>query len=119
MSYESLYLYSVEILEEAKNRIVPAGSSIYLPSSSGVDISTYRFKTITLVGDYTGLKYYIEVTDDGSFNDYPALYEGTLTANKLEAPTFEVDFLKVRVKIENPDTVDHSISVIRVKGRRA
>jgi len=105
------------ILSEQKNAIVPAGSSIYLPSESGIDISKYRYKTISFYGDYTGLTYSVEVSDDGSFTDYPPLYEGTLDADTLESPTFEADFKYVRVKIENPDTSDHTIKTFRVKGR--
>jgi len=104
-------------LSEQKDVTVPAGGSVYLPSESGVDISKYRYKTISFYGDYTGLTYSVEVSDDGSFTDYPALYEGTLDADTLESPTFEADFKYVRVKVENPDTEDHLIKTFRVKGR--
>jgi len=108
--------YPPIILYEAKEITIPAGTSVTLPPD-GVKISQFRYKTISFYGDYTGLKYAIEVSDDGTFTDYPPLYEGTIDADVLECPTFEADFIFLRIKFENPDTADHTIKTLRVKGR--
>jgi len=114
-------LRKLEILSEKSSVTVPAGGTVYLPDSSGVDISEYKFKTISFYGDYA-LNYVVEVSDDGTFTDYPSYYPKTgtksLTANQLENLSFEEDFKYVRVKVTNPDTSDHTINKFRVKGRR-
>jgi len=111
-------LRELKVLAEVKDVTIPAGGSKNLPTDEGVEIEGYKFKTISFWGDYTGLKYYVQVSDDKTFTDYPDMYDGTLTANKLESPTFEADFKYVRVKVENPDAVDHLIKFLRIKGRR-
>jgi len=111
-------LQELVILSESKDVTIPAGGSKNLPTDKGVEIGGYKFKTVSFWGDWTGLKYYIEVSDDRTFTDYPSLYDGTLTANVLESPTFEADFKYARVKVENPNGVDHTVKVLRIKGRR-
>jgi len=113
-----LTLQALTVLAEAKDVVIPAGGAKNLPKDEGVRIDGHKLKTISFWGDWTGLKYFVQASDDGTFTDYPSLYDGTLTANVLESPTFEADFGYVRVRVENPDTVDHMIRVFRVKGRK-
>jgi hypothetical protein len=111
-------LRELRILADVTDATIPAGGSVNLPTDEGVDIQEFKFKTISLWSDWTGLKYYIEVSDDLTFVDYPSLYDGSLTASILENPTFEADFKYLRMKVENPDTLNHTIKVLRIKGRR-
>jgi len=114
-------MVKLEVLSEKSDVTVPAGESVYLPSENGVDISGYKFKTISFYADYA-LNYVVEVSDDGTFTDYPQYYPSSgsesLTANQLETLSFEEDFKYVRVKVSNPDTSDHSVKKFRIKGRR-
>jgi len=109
----------VFILSEGSNVNVSAGATVYLPDSSGIPISQYRFKTISLKGDYA-LNVRVEVSDDGSTWDtyYPTATDWeALTANKLKTMSFEDDYLYVRIAVNNPDSFDHTISYYRIKGR--
>lgn len=114
-------LRKLEILAEKESVTVPAGQSVYLPDEGGVDVSEYKFKTISFYADYA-LNFIVEVSDDGTFTDYPQYYPSSgsesLTANQLETLSFEEDFKYVRVKVSNPDTSDHIINQFRIKGRR-
>jgi len=114
-------MVKLEVLSEKSDVTVAAGESVYLPSENGVDISGYKFKTISFYADYA-LNYVVEVSDDGTFTDYPQYYpeagSNSIVANRLTTISFEEDYKYLRVKISNPDTSDHTVKRFVVKGRR-
>jgi len=109
-------LQKLELLAESKNVSIGAGVTINLPSDDGTSIENHKFKTLTTLADYA-LEVKIQVSDDdgASWQDY---YSDTLVANTLWVRSFEEDFFKVRVNLRNPDTVGHTITFCRLKGRK-
>ncbi|MEM2179073.1 MAG: hypothetical protein QW272_09675 [Candidatus Methanomethylicaceae archaeon] len=105
----------LKILSENKDIDIGGGVAINLPSDSGVPIFLYKFKTISMKGDYA-FDVKVQVSDDGiTWDDY---YSTSLTANTLCSYSFEEDFFYIRVNVRNPDTVSHRLFYIRIKGRR-
>jgi len=103
------------ILAESKNVTISAGETKNLPADDGVDISGYKFKTSSIKGDYA-MSIVIQVSDDRKvWDDYHSF---TLTANKLSNHSWEEDHFYVRLRVTNPDTVDHTVNYARIKGRR-
>jgi len=108
-------LQKLVMLGESKDVTVPAGGSVNLPADEGVDISGYKFKTSSIKGDYA-MSVVIQVSDDRAvWDDY---YSFTLTAGELSNHSWEEDHFYCRLRVSNPDTVDHKINYARIKGRR-
>ena len=109
------YLLKPVTLANVTNQTIPAKSTVILPSSSGVDIKWFNMKTISVKADYA-LTIVIEVSDDQStWDEY---YSDTLTADKLSSYSFQQIYNYVRVKLTNPDTSDHTLNYLKIKGRR-
>ena len=102
----------LDLLLDVKDVEINANS--YYETKS-IDISKYKFKTISVKCDYN-MKFIVLVSDDG--NEFDEYYSTTTEANRLVSISFEEDYYYLKLRIENTNSNPHKIIYMRVKGRR-
>ena len=100
------------LLHSVKEKTVTAGATIREPEE-GVNIARYRLKTFSVKSDYA-LECAIEVSDDAT--EWDEYYSFTASAGGLSTYSFEEDFFYARIRVYNPDSADHWLT-LRIKGR--
>jgi len=111
-------LFELEKIYEGRDITVSAGAEIFIPSENGIKVDEFRTKTIALMVNYS-FQYWIEVSDDGTnFYNYFDHNDASLVTDKINTIVVDEDFMYLRVRIKNPDTSNHNILYISVKGRR-
>ena len=116
-------LQKLEILAEGSDVSVDGGSTVYLPDSGGVDVSSYKTKSVLFWTDWgdgstSGFQVEYQISDDGTFTDNPALKTvDKTTANTLDGIQTQMEFKYLRIKVYNPDSVSHTVKKYSIKGR--
>ena len=101
---------------------VPAGGTVYLPDSSGIDVSRYKYKTITVKCDAT-LFARIEVRDDEGedwdiyYPTPPSTWE-TVYSGRIATYSFEDDYKYARLAVYNSGATNQTVTKFVFKGRR-
>ena len=110
-------LQELDILEEASNIPINANATNVevIPETS---IEAYKYKTVSIRADYA-LTFKLYAYDDpNEFDTADLYYTANLTANRTSTYSFEEDFRLAKVLVDNPNTVGHTVTRCRVKGRR-
>jgi len=130
-------LEQLDILYMGNNISIPPNGEITLPSDKGIEVSKYRTKTINLVVDYP-LEYWIEISEDGTNwfkyinfstenNIFTSVFTGNpftgevkfiLLTNVVNVITVRDDCKYIRIRIKNPEYIEHKIIQCVIKGKR-